>query len=98
MQEDNILFFFFQPIAMVRNSWKSRGPLFTEFGVSIRCVTTDQTGNTNVLHYLNDGTCTFSFIHNKEQFFVPIALVLKVSFLLVFEKTSNLKIIFNKIG
>ncbi|XP_057292980.1 DNA-directed RNA polymerase I subunit RPA2-like isoform X4 [Hydractinia symbiolongicarpus] len=65
------------PLAMVRNSWKSRGPLFTEFGVSIRCIQRDQTGNTNVLHYLNDGSCTLSFIHMKEQFFVPLALVLK---------------------
>jgi len=65
------------PLAMVRNSWKTRGPLFTEFGISIRCILPDQTGNTNVLHYLNDGSCTLSFIYQKEQFFVPLALVLK---------------------
>ena len=64
---------------MVRNSWKQRGPLFTEYGVSIRSVQKDQTGNTSVLHYLNDGTCSFSFIHGKEQFFIPLPIVLKVN-------------------
>ncbi len=29
---------------MIRNSWKGRGPLFTEFGVSVRSVKEDQTG------------------------------------------------------
>ncbi|XP_047136154.1 DNA-directed RNA polymerase I subunit RPA2 isoform X2 [Hydra vulgaris] len=65
------------PLAMVRKSWKSRGPLFTEFGVSIRSIQKDQSGNINVLHYLTDGSFTLSFIHQKEQFFVPLALILK---------------------
>jgi len=63
---------------MVRPSWKQRGPLFTEFGVSIRSIRKDQTGNTCVLHYLTDGSCSLSMIHGKAQFFVPLAIILKV--------------------
>eukprot|EP00794_Sanderia_malayensis_P003438 gene3438-3933_t len=33
-----------QPLAMVRSSWKGRGPLFTEFGVSVRSVKDSQIG------------------------------------------------------
>ena len=74
----NVLFTSTQPIAMIRATWKQRGPLFTEYGVSVRCVPRDQTGSTNNLHYLTDGSMTLAFIHLKEQFFVPLALVLKV--------------------
>ena len=70
---------------MVRPSWKKRGPLFTEFGVQIRCIQRDQTGNTSVLHYLNDGTNCFSFIHGKEQFFVPLGILLKVQHFVLFD-------------
>lgn len=31
------------PIAVKRPSWKSRGNLFSEFGIMIRCVMEDQT-------------------------------------------------------
>ncbi|XP_046846262.1 DNA-directed RNA polymerase I subunit RPA2-like [Xenia sp. Carnegie-2017] len=65
------------PLALVRASWKKRGPLFTEYGVQIRCVQKDQTGNSMVLHYLTDGTCSLSFSYNKEQFFMPVMLILK---------------------
>ncbi|KAK2177567.1 hypothetical protein NP493_591g01025 [Ridgeia piscesae] len=65
------------PLALARPSWKNRGALYTEFGVSLRSVNHDQTSSTIVLHYLNNGTCTLSFTYNKEQFFVPIILILK---------------------
>ena len=31
----------------------------------------------NVLHYLNNGSATFCFMHWKEQFFVPVIMILK---------------------
>lgn len=34
----------FQPLAVVRPSWKKRGPLYTEFGIQMRCVQRDQAG------------------------------------------------------
>ena len=34
-----------QPLAVNRSSWKTRGPLYTEHGVMIRCVRKDQTAS-----------------------------------------------------
>ncbi|KAI8516019.1 DNA-directed RNA polymerase I subunit RPA2, partial [Branchiostoma belcheri] len=65
------------PMAIVRPSWKGRGKLYTEYGVSMRCVTKDQTAATIVLHYLTNGTVTLCFVYKKEQFFVPIVIILK---------------------
>lgn len=33
------------PIAIKRSGWKQRGSLFSEYGISIRCVKNDQTAN-----------------------------------------------------
>eukprot|EP00058_Branchiostoma_floridae_P014006 XP_002599494.1 hypothetical protein BRAFLDRAFT_223894 [Branchiostoma floridae] len=65
------------PMAIVRPSWKGRGKLYTEYGVSMRCVTKDQTAATIVLHYLTNGTVTLCFVYKKEQFFVPLIIILK---------------------
>ncbi|KAH9496230.1 DNA-directed RNA polymerase I subunit RPA2 [Bulinus truncatus] len=65
------------PLCLTRSSWKKRGPEYTEFGVSIRCVREDQIANTLTLHYLNNGTAKLSFGVMKEVFFIPIVLVLK---------------------
>lgn len=51
---------YLQPLAMVRSSWKGRGQLFTEFGISVRTVKEDQSG-------------TVCFIWNI-SFFLPIVL------------------------
>lgn len=37
--------FLLQPLAITRPSWRKRGPLYTEYGIQIRCVQKDQTGN-----------------------------------------------------
>uniref|UniRef100_A0A2C9JZV8 DNA-directed RNA polymerase subunit beta n=1 Tax=Biomphalaria glabrata TaxID=6526 RepID=A0A2C9JZV8_BIOGL len=65
------------PLCLTRSSWKKRGPEYTEYGVSIRCVREDQISNTLTLHYLNNGTAKLSFGVMKEVFFVPVVLVLK---------------------
>ncbi|KAG1649768.1 DNA-directed RNA polymerase I subunit RPA2 [Nymphon striatum] len=65
------------PLAMVRPSWKNRGKLFSEYGVSMRCVKPDQSGVNIVLHYLTNGTAQLMFSHRRELFFVPIILILK---------------------
>ncbi|XP_033762318.1 DNA-directed RNA polymerase I subunit RPA2-like [Pecten maximus] len=65
------------PTCMTRPSWKNRGKQYTEFGVSIRCVLDDQSGITNILHYLSNGMATLSFTYNKEMFFVPVVFILK---------------------
>jgi DNA-directed RNA polymerase I subunit RPA2 len=65
------------PMAILRQSWKQKGPLFTEYGVTIRCVRRDQTASNMTLHYFSDGTCHLMFARNKEQYFVPVVMVLK---------------------
>jgi DNA-directed RNA polymerase I subunit RPA2 len=64
-------------MAILRQSWKQKGPLFTEYGVTIRCVRRDQTASNMTLHYFSDGTCHLMFARNKEQYFVPVVMVLK---------------------
>lgn len=43
------------PITIKRSNWKMRGSLFSEYGVLIRCVMTDQTSTVNgeIVLYLN---------------------------------------------
>ena len=46
-------------MAITRPSWRKRGPLYTEYGIQIRCVQKDQTGSVS--------TCMFEpFIAKTE--------------------------------
>lgn len=40
------------PIAVKRSGWKQRGALFSDYGISIRCVTEDQTATVRDLYNL----------------------------------------------
>ncbi|CAG9824766.1 unnamed protein product [Phaedon cochleariae] len=65
------------PTAIRRSGWKQRGALFSDSGVSIRCVRDDQTGTTNVLHFVTDGTAKLMFSHTKILYYTPLCLMLK---------------------
>ena len=65
------------PIAMSRNGWKSRGSMFSEFGVSLRSCRRDHSSQNMVLHYLTNGTVQVMITNRKELYFVPIVLLLK---------------------
>ena len=65
------------PMAIVRASFVNRGPAYTKFGIQIRSVRPDQTSQTNVLHYLNDGNVTFRFSWRKNEYLVPVMMILK---------------------
>lgn len=65
------------PMAIVRNTFTARGPTFTKFAVQIRSVRPDQTSQTNVLHYLNDGNVTFRFSWKKAEYLIPVVMILK---------------------
>ncbi|GME74390.1 unnamed protein product [[Candida] boidinii] len=65
------------PMAIIRPSFVNRGASYSHFGVQIRCVRPDQTSQTNVLHYLNDGNVTFRFSWRKNEFLVPVVMILK---------------------
>ncbi|MCJ1397696.1 DNA-directed RNA polymerase I subunit RPA2 [Xylographa trunciseda] len=65
------------PMAIIRNSFIGRGAGYTKFGIQIRSVRPDQTSQTNVLHYLNDGNITFRFSWKKNEYLVPVMMILK---------------------
>lgn len=65
------------PLAILRNSFANRGDTYTTYGVQIRCVRPDQTSQTNVLHYLQDGNVTFRFSWRKSEYLVPVMMILK---------------------
>ncbi|XP_069743803.1 DNA-directed RNA polymerase I subunit RPA2 [Narcine bancroftii] len=65
------------PIAMVRPKWKSRGPGYTQYGVSMHCVKDEHTAINMNMHYLDNGTVMVNFIYQKELFFIPLCFALK---------------------
>nr|WCZ58370.1 RNA polymerase I subunit RPA135 [Paratrimastix eleionoma] len=65
------------PMAMNRGAYTKRGHLYTNFGVQIRCARPDQTSQTIVLHYLSDGTATARFSIRRQEFFIPVVLLLR---------------------
>lgn len=64
-------------VGLVRNSFQNRGPAYTPFGVQIRSVRDDQTGLTNTVHYLSNGAVTIRFSWRKNEYMIPIAMVIK---------------------
>ncbi|KAM0687743.1 hypothetical protein COBT_001009 [Conglomerata obtusa] len=61
--------------AIAREANMKRGGDFSEYAVSIRCVSSDEVGQINYLHYLNDGNVVFRFYFRKREFFIPLALL-----------------------
>lgn len=65
------------PLAIIRPSYMNRGATYTKFGIQIRSVRPDQSSQTNVLHYLEDGNVTFRFSWRKNEFLIPVVMILK---------------------
>ncbi|KAL9622874.1 MAG: hypothetical protein Q9160_002800 [Pyrenula sp. 1 TL-2023] len=65
------------PMAVVRPSYAGKGSGFTKYGVQIRSVRPDQTSQSNILHYLSDGNVTLRFSWRKNEYLVPVLMVLK---------------------
>lgn len=65
------------PIALVRGSFTNRGSSYTDKGVQMRCVRPDQSAQTITVHYLTDGQIILRFIHEKQEYMVPVLLILK---------------------
>jgi DNA-directed RNA polymerase I subunit RPA2 len=64
-------------ISLVRPSFSNRGPSYTQYAVQIRCVRPDQSSVTNALHYLSNGSAMLRFSWRKQEYVIPIMLVLK---------------------
>jgi DNA-directed RNA polymerase I subunit RPA2 len=65
------------PLALSRPSFQKRGAKYTSFGVQIRSVRMDQSSMTTTLHYLDDGSCTWRFAWRKQEYIVPVMLILR---------------------
>ncbi len=65
------------PMAIERNSYKNRGPSYSNKGIQMRCVRPDQSSNTITLHYLNNGGATMKFTLRKQEFLLPVVIVAK---------------------
>uniref|UniRef100_A0A4X2LGS4 DNA-directed RNA polymerase n=1 Tax=Vombatus ursinus TaxID=29139 RepID=A0A4X2LGS4_VOMUR len=65
------------PIAMIRPKWKTRGPGYTHYGISMHCVRDEHTAINMNLHYLENGSVMVNFIYHKELFFLPLGFILK---------------------
>lgn len=65
------------PIAINRPKWKSRGPGYTQYGVTIHCVRDEHTAVNLNLHYLENGSVMVNFLYHKELFFIPLGFALK---------------------
>ncbi|KAJ7098696.1 hypothetical protein B0H15DRAFT_878516 [Mycena belliarum] len=64
-------------ISLIRPGFAKRGPSYTQYAVQIRCVRPDQTAVTNSLHYLSNGSAMLRFSWRKQEYVIPIMLVLK---------------------
>lgn len=67
------------PVSLVRSSFQRRGPTYSDYAVSMRCANFngDNTTITNSLHYLTTGSVTVRFYMRKQEFLVPIILLLR---------------------
>ncbi|TWU74349.1 hypothetical protein ED733_006257 [Metarhizium rileyi] len=65
------------PMAINRPSFQNRGAGYTSYGIIVRSVRPDETSQTNVLHYLNDGNITFRFSWRKNEYLVPVIMIIK---------------------
>ena len=65
------------PAAIERGSYANRGKNYSNYGVSMRCVRPDQTSVTLTLHYLATGAVTLRFVLRKQEFLLPVGIVLK---------------------
>ncbi|KAI8099126.1 uncharacterized protein BX664DRAFT_289066 [Halteromyces radiatus] len=63
--------------AIIRNSFQKRGPTYSVYGCAIRCARPDQTTHTNTVHYLNDGNVMLRFAWRKQEYMVPVILIMK---------------------
>ncbi|CAN0019079.1 unnamed protein product, partial [Ectocarpus fasciculatus] len=63
--------------AISRGTFKDRGQGYSEKGVMMRCARKDQSTLTVTLHYISTGGATLRFSVRKQEFLVPVVIILK---------------------
>ena len=66
-----------QIFGMFRGSYLKRGPEFSKYATTIRCVRLDQSASTVTAHYLETGSVKIRVTIRKQEFFIPAVLILK---------------------
>jgi DNA-directed RNA polymerase I subunit RPA2 len=64
-------------MALTRSTFKGRGAGYTDKGVTMRCVKPDQSAITITLHYVTNGGVMLRFAVLKQEFLIPIVLILR---------------------
>lgn len=64
-------------MGIARPSFKNRGSTFTQFATVIRCCRPDGTSQTVALHLLSTGGANLRVTISKQEFFVPVVMLLK---------------------
>lgn len=65
------------PLTITRSTFPQKGENYTDKGVTIRCMRSDWTTQTNTLHYLSNGSITLRFYFNKNEYLLPIVLIMR---------------------
>jgi DNA-directed RNA polymerase I subunit RPA2 len=67
------------PMAIRRANYQRRGPTFTDLGVAMRSsrYNGDQSSITNTVHYLTTGGSSLRFVARKQEFLIPVVLILR---------------------
>ena len=63
-------------VAISRPTYRNRGPGFTQYATVIRCARPDQSSQTVALHLLEGGDAKLRLTVSKQEFFVPLVLLL----------------------
>jgi DNA-directed RNA polymerase I subunit RPA2 len=66
-----------QIFGMFRGSFLKRGPEFSKYATTLRCVRLDQSASTITAHYLETGSVKVRITIRKQEFFIPAVLILK---------------------
>jgi len=65
------------PVVFSRGNFVGRDKNFTSYACQFRAVRDDLTAQTITLHYLSDGSITLRFLYQKQEFLIPIIMILK---------------------
>ncbi|CAL8096109.1 unnamed protein product [Calicophoron daubneyi] len=65
------------PLTVSRPSFRRRGHGYTDQAVIMRCVRDDETTTVMMLHWLMNSEPTLAFVLEREQFFIPISILLR---------------------
>lgn len=65
------------PVGFIRGSYSNRGAGYTQYAIQMRCVRQDLFARTFTLHYINDGNIFLRLLYRKQQFLIPLIVILK---------------------